>query len=82
LEPQPALSVDGALVNETRNTSVLVDGHSQRIDLRAQGRMSAHIVDHFAHARNQARIIQHGLADADPILTELPGFADESCGMR
>ena len=41
LQPQPAFGFDGVLVGETRNASVLVDGHSQGIDLLAQGRMSA-----------------------------------------
>ena len=39
--------------------------------------MGAHIVDNFTYARKQTGIIQHGLAYADPILTELPGFDDD-----
>jgi hypothetical protein len=63
-KPQPAFGFNRVLVGETRNTCVLVDGHSQRIDLRAQGRMGADIVDDFAYARKQPRIIQHWLAHA------------------
>ena len=65
------------LVGEARNAGVLVDGHSQGIDLLAQGRMRTHIVDDLAHARKQPGIIQHRLAHADAVLTQLSSFADQ-----
>ena len=45
LKPKPALAFDGVFVDEARNASVLVDRHSQRIDLRTKRRMRAHVVD-------------------------------------
>jgi hypothetical protein len=69
LKPQTAFGFYGVLVGEARNAGVLVDGHSQRIDLRAQGRMRSHIVDDLAYARKQPGIIQHGLAHAYAVLT-------------
>ena len=50
-------------------TSVLVDDHSQRIDLRPQGRMGTDIANDFAYARKQPGIIQHWLAHAYAVLT-------------
>jgi hypothetical protein len=35
--------------------------------------MGSHIADDLAHAREWARIIEHWLADADAIKTELAG---------
>jgi hypothetical protein len=77
LKPKPALAFDGVFVDEARNASVLVDRHSQRIDLRTQRRMRAHVVDDLAHARKQQGIIQHRLADTDAVLTQLSSFADQ-----
>ena len=68
-KPQPAFGFDGVLIGETRSTSVLVDGRAQRIDLRAQGRMAADIVNDLAYARKQPRIIQHRLAHAYSVFT-------------
>jgi hypothetical protein len=69
LELQPGFGLYGVIVGETRNTGVLVDGYSQRIDLRAKGRMGADIVDDFAYARKQPGIIQHRLAHAYSVFT-------------
>jgi len=68
LKLQPGFGLYGVIVGETRNTGVLVDGHSQRIDLRAQRRMGTHIVDDFAYALKQPGIIQQGPAHAYPVL--------------
>jgi hypothetical protein len=57
------------LVGEACNASVLLNGHSQGVDLLAQGGMRARIPDDLAHARKQAGIIQHRLAHADAVLT-------------
>jgi hypothetical protein len=65
------------LVGETRSTGVLVDDHSQRIDLRPQGRMAADIVNDFTYARKQPGIIQHWLAHAYAVLTRLSSFAKQ-----
>src|SRR6478752_3761654 len=69
LKPLASLGYDGVLVGEACNTSVLVDGHSQGVDLLAQGRMRTRILDDFAHARKQPGIIQYRLAHADAVLT-------------
>jgi hypothetical protein len=39
LEPEPALGLDGVRVHEACGASMLLDSHSQRIDLSAQERM-------------------------------------------
>jgi hypothetical protein len=57
------------LVGEAYNTSVLFNGHSQGVDLLAQGGMRTRILDDLAHARKQPGIIQHRLAHADAVLT-------------
>ena len=75
LKPKPELAFDGVFVDEARNASVLVHRHSQRIDLRAQRRMRAHVVDYLAYARKQPGIIQHRLADFDAVLAELSSFS-------
>jgi hypothetical protein len=56
-------------VGEARNASVLVDGHSQGVDLLTQRRMRTRFPDDLAHARKQPGIIQHWLAHADAVLT-------------
>ena len=81
LKPQPALGFDGVRIGEARGAGVLVDGHSQGIDLAAQGRMRTHIVDDLAHAREQPGIIEHRLAHGDAVLTQLSSFADQPGGM-
>jgi hypothetical protein len=77
LKPQPAFTFDRVRVGEVRNASVLVDGHSQGIELRAQGRMCAHIVNDFAHANKQPGIIQYRHTYPNPILTQLLSVADQ-----
>jgi hypothetical protein len=57
---------------------MLMDSHPQRIDLRAQGGISAHIVDDLAYAGKQPGIIQYRLAHAYAVLTELSSFTDQS----
>jgi hypothetical protein len=74
---QPAFGFEGVLVGETRSTSVLVDDHSQRIDLRPQGRMGTDIVNDFTYARKQPGIIQHWLAHAYSVFAQLPSFANQ-----
>jgi len=74
---QPAFGFDGMLVGETRSTSVFVNCHAQRIDLRTQGRMATDIVNDFAYARKQPRIIQHWLAHGYSVFTQLPRFAHQ-----
>jgi hypothetical protein len=69
LKPQAALGFNGVLVGEACNASVLVDRHSHGVDLLAQGRMRARILDDIAHTRKQPGIIQHRLAHADAVLT-------------
>ena len=78
LQPQAALGFDGVPVGEAGNAGVLVDGHSCGVDLLAQGRMRTRILDDLAHARKQPRIIQHRLAHADAVLTQLSSFADQA----
>jgi hypothetical protein len=78
LKPKPTLAFDGMFVDEASNASVLVDRHSQRIDLRTKRRMRAHIVDDLAHTRKQPGVIQHRLPDIDAVLTQLPSLADQS----
>ena len=74
---QPAFGFEGVLVGETRSTSVLVDDHSQRIDLRPQGRMGTDIVNDFTYARKQPGIIQHWLAHAYSVFAQLASFANQ-----
>src|SRR2546429_9979725 len=69
LKPSAVFGLDGVLVREACNASVLVDGHSQGVDLPAQGRMRTRILDDLAHAREQPGIIQYRLAHADAVLT-------------
>jgi hypothetical protein len=57
------------LVGEACNASVLVYGHSQGVDLLAQGRMRTRFSNDLAHTRKQPGIIQHRLAYADAVLT-------------
>jgi hypothetical protein len=76
LKAQPAFSFDGVFVGETRYAGVFVDGHAQRIDLRAEGRIGAYIVNNLTHASKQPGIIQYWLAHAYAVLTELASFAD------
>jgi hypothetical protein len=56
-------------IGELRSASLFVDGHSQGVDLLAQGRMRTRIPDDLAHARKQPGIIQHRLAHANAVLT-------------
>src|SRR5688500_999953 len=76
LKPKTALGYDGVLVGEAYSASVLVNGHSQGVDLLAQGRMRTRILDDLAHARKQPGIIQHRLAPADAVLIQLSSFAN------
>src|SRR5262249_37387108 len=69
LKSQPALGFDSVRIGEARGAGPLVDADSHRIDLRAKSRMGAHIVDGRAHARKEARIIEHCLANADAVKT-------------
>ena len=77
LKPQPALGFDCVRVDEARNAGVFVHGHSQGIDLLAQGGMRTHVVDDLADAREQPGIIQHRLAHRDAVLSELSSLADQ-----
>jgi hypothetical protein len=76
LKPQSALGFDSVQIGEARGAGMLVDSHSQRINLPAQGRMRTNIVDDLAHPREQPRVVQHRLADSDAVQTELAGFSD------
>ena len=49
------------------NASMLMDRHSQSVDLLAQRGVSARIVDDFAHPLQQSRIIERRLTHADAI---------------
>src|SRR5262249_46205403 len=69
LKPQPPLAFDGVLCGEMRDAGVLVDVDSQRIELRAKGRMCAHIIDDIVHASKKPGIIEHRLAHTDAIKT-------------
>jgi hypothetical protein len=62
-------------------TRLLVDRHSERIDLLAQGRMRAYIGDYLARARKQPSIIQHRLAHGDAVFTQLKRFPKQSGSM-
>ena len=81
VQPQAALGFDGVLVGEAGNAGVLVDGHPRGVDLLAQRRMRTCVLDDVAHARKQPRIIQHRLAHADAVLTQLSSFADQAGGV-
>ena len=81
MKPQPALGFDSVQIGEARGAGLLVDGHSQGINLPAQGRMRSHIVDDLAHAREQPRVVQHRLAGSDAVQTELAGFSDQPGGI-
>src|SRR6266403_5009834 len=77
LKPEAVLGFNGVLVGKACNASVLVDGHSQGVDLLAQGRMRTRILDDLARAREQPGIIQHRLAYADAVLTQLSSFTNQ-----
>jgi hypothetical protein len=81
LKPTAVLGFDGVLIGEAHNASMLMDSHSQSVDLLAQRGVSARIVDDFAHPLQQSRIIERRLAYADAILTQLPGLANQPGGM-
>ncbi len=51
---------------------------SQSLDLRAKGGVRAHILDDFAHAREQAGVVEHRLDRRDAVPAELSGLADEA----
>ena len=51
LQPKSALRLDGMRVHEACLTRLLVDRHSERTDLLAQGRMRAYIGDYLARAQ-------------------------------
>jgi len=78
LKPWATLSFDSVRVGEACNASVLVDGHSQGVDLLAQGRMPTRILDDFAHARKQPGIIQYRLAHFDAVLTQLSSITNQA----
>ena len=68
-EPQSALGLDFVTAGKSRRAGSFVHRDSQSLDLRAKGGVRAHILDDLAHAREQARIIEHYLADADAVKT-------------
>ena len=63
-------------IGEARRAGLHVDRHSQGIDLLAKSGMRTNIVDDLAHAREQAGIVQHRLADRDAVATKLAGLSD------
>jgi hypothetical protein len=81
LKTQPGLGDDGVRIDEARSAGMLVDDHSQRINLLPQGRMRTHIVDDLAHTRKQSRIVQHRLSHGYAVLTELARLAHQPAGM-
>jgi hypothetical protein len=81
LQPKPALRLDGMRVHEARLTRLLVDRHSERIDLLAQGRMRAYIGDDLTRARKQPSIIQHRLGHGDAVFTQLTRFPKQPGSM-
>ena len=81
LQPQPGRRFDRVRIDEPRSAGVFVHGHAQRIDLLAPGRMSTHVLDDLADAREQPRVVQHRLAHRDAVLSELSRLADQPGGV-
>lgn len=81
IEPQPALGEDGVGIGEACRPDVLVNGHSERVDLLAQGRMRNYISNHLPHACQQPGIVESRLAHDDTVSAQLPSFANKPGGM-
>ena len=81
LQLEPTFSFDRVRVNKPRGAGSIANRYSYRIDLLAKGRMRLHLVNDFAHTREQPRILEHRVAYGDAIPTELAGFPDQPGGM-
>src|SRR5262245_9618289 len=81
LKPQPTFGENRVRVDEARGPRLLVDRHAQRIDLFAESRMRAHIVEDFADTRQEPAVIQNRLAHGDSVLTELSSVSDQPSSM-
>ena len=74
-EAQSALGHECVRIQESRCARALVDADGRSRELPVEHRVRADVVDDLAHARQQARIIQHRLADGDAVTPELPRVA-------
>jgi hypothetical protein len=81
MKPQPALCLDGVRINEAHGTSPFVNYHPQAVEMRAQRRMRAHIVDDLAQAREQPGILEDWLAYGNPVPAQLAGVPHQPGGV-
>ncbi len=82
VERKPVLGLDRVGVDEAGGAGVLVNGHSQRVEIVPQRRVDAGVLHHLAHPGQEPRVVEWFTAHVDAVEAELATFANQPRGVR